>query len=212
MPTFVPEDVLKILLAIVAGGLIGFEREFRDKAAGFRTLIFISVGSTLFTILSAYLAGDKDPGRIAANIVTGVGFLGAGVIMRESGRVTGLTTAAAIWLTAAVGMSIGGGEYLLAGLTTLIATLVLGVFPRIENWIGRLHEERTYEVVCPASDEQCEQLEASLREHGLQIQKRHAIKAGDEMRLSWHVSGSPSKHVRLIRAWLNNPSLKEFHF
>jgi putative Mg2+ transporter-C (MgtC) family protein len=98
------EDVVKIILAVAAGGLIGLEREFRDKAAGFRTLIFICMGAALFTIFSARLAGTNDPTRIAANIVSGVGFLGAGVILREGGRVIGLTTAATIWLTAALGI------------------------------------------------------------------------------------------------------------
>jgi len=81
--TISSEDVIKILLAVLAGGLIGIERELRDKAAGFRTLIFISVGACLFTILSAKLAPGSDPNRIASNIVTGVGFLGAGVILRN---------------------------------------------------------------------------------------------------------------------------------
>ena len=89
---FAPEDLLKILLAVVVGGAIGIEREFRDKAAGFRTLIFICLGATLFTMFSLNLAGDKDPTRIASAIVSGVGFLGAGVILREGGRVIGLTT------------------------------------------------------------------------------------------------------------------------
>ena len=95
------EDIFKILLAIGIGGAIGLEREYRDKAAGFRTLIFICVGATLFAMLSSKLAGDRDPTRIAANIVSGVGFLGAGVILRDGGRVVGLTTAATIWLVAA---------------------------------------------------------------------------------------------------------------
>ena len=90
---FQPEDLLKLLLAVLAGGLIGSEREYRDKAAGFRTLIFICVGATLFTILSYSMATAGDPNRIAAGTVTGVGFLGAGVIMRDKGRVIGLTTA-----------------------------------------------------------------------------------------------------------------------
>ncbi len=107
------------------------EREFRDKAAGFRTLIFICLGSALFSILSAKLAVDSDTTRIATGIVTGVGFLGAGVIMREGGRVTGWTTAATIWLTAAIGMGIGGGQYLLSGATVLLAMIVLWIFPFI---------------------------------------------------------------------------------
>src|SRR5512138_2976902 len=126
-----PEDILKICLALVAGGLIGIEREFRDKAAGFRTLIFICVGAALFTIFSTKLAGDRDPTRIAANIVSGVGFLGAGVILRDGGRVIGLTTAATIWLTAALGMGIGGGEYLLVAIGVVITLVVLWVFPKM---------------------------------------------------------------------------------
>ena len=81
----IPEDVLKILLAVLIGGLIGAEREYRDKAAGFRTIILICVGATLFTILSFRLGGDGDPTRIAANIVSGVGFLGVGAILRGPG-------------------------------------------------------------------------------------------------------------------------------
>ncbi len=114
------EDALRIVLALVAGGAIGLEREFRDKAAGFRTLIFICVGAALFTLLSAKLSGGSDGTRIAANIVSGVGFLGAGVILREGGRVVGLTTAAAIWLTAALGMALGGGYYLVGGLVLAV--------------------------------------------------------------------------------------------
>src|SRR5512145_1503350 len=104
------ENLIKLSMAVVVGGILGAEREFRDKAAGFRTLILITVGSTLFTIFSL----GMDPGftrtRIAANIVTGIGFLGAGAIIREHGRVGGLTTAATIWLSAALGMGIGAGE------------------------------------------------------------------------------------------------------
>ena len=92
----ITNEMLKLGLAVLIGGVIGAEREFRDKAAGFRTIIFITIGATLFTIFSSILAGDKDPTRIAANIVTGIGFLGAGAIIREGGRVAGLTTAATI--------------------------------------------------------------------------------------------------------------------
>ena len=97
------DDLVRVGLAILIGGLIGAEREYRDKAAGFRTLIFITLGSTLFTMFSARLGGPEDPVRIAANIVTGIGFLGAGTILRGEHGVTGLTTAAAIWLSAALG-------------------------------------------------------------------------------------------------------------
>src|SRR5262245_10109658 len=119
------EDLLRIGLAILVGGLIGSEREYRDKAAGFRTIIFICVGAASFTILSAKLAQGHDPTRVAAQIVTGIGFLGAGSILREGDRIVGLTTAATVWLAAAIGMAIGGGHYALAAIVTGAALLVL---------------------------------------------------------------------------------------
>jgi putative Mg2+ transporter-C (MgtC) family protein len=107
-----PEDLIKLLVAFFLGSLLGFEREFHHKFAGLRTIILICVGACLFTIFSYRLAGDKDPTRIAAAVVTGVGFIGAGVIIHEGGEVRGLTTASTIWLAAALGIGAGGG-YLL---------------------------------------------------------------------------------------------------
>ena len=127
---FIPEDALKLVLAVVAGGLIGAEREYRDKAAGFRTIIFITIGSTLYTMFSLGIGNETNPTRIAANIVTGIGFLGAGTIMREKGKVAGLTTAATIWLAAAIGMAIGAGQYGLAVILIATAMIVLWIFKR----------------------------------------------------------------------------------
>src|SRR5262249_33409635 len=104
------EILIRFVLAAIWGGLVGAEREYRSKAAGFRTMIMISMGSCLFTMLSI-LIGGSTPDRIASNIVTGIGFLGAGVIFRGETKVNGSTTAASIWAVAAVGMGIGGGYY-----------------------------------------------------------------------------------------------------
>jgi putative Mg2+ transporter-C (MgtC) family protein len=210
--TLIPEDLLKILLALLAGGLIGVEREFRDKAAGFRTLIFISLGSTLFTLLSLKLPGNKDAARIAANIVTGVGFLGAGAILREEGRITGLTTAAAIWLTSAVGMALGGGEYLLAGLVVLIGLVVLWFFPYFDAWVDRRRGEYTYHIVCPPSGEKVAQLESAFRECGLRIQSRKQIKSDMAITSIWHVRGTPAGHACLVEKFTRDPDIKEFSF
>lgn len=120
----------KALLAIMCGGLIGVEREFHNKPAGFRTNILICLGSMLFMWLSIQVADavapgrPADPGRIAAQVVTGIGFLGAGTILQSRGRIIGLTSAAMIWVGAAVGMAIGAGYGFIGFLTTL---LVLGV-------------------------------------------------------------------------------------
>ena len=139
------ENVIKIGFAVLIGGIIGAEREFRDKAAGFRTIILITVGSTLFTIFSA----SMDPGftrtRVAANIVTGIGFLGAGAIVREHGRIGGLTTAATIWLAAALGTAAGLAEYALAVAAAVISLFVLGVLGPAEKFFERRQAENRRE-------------------------------------------------------------------
>ncbi|MFQ6104970.1 MAG: MgtC/SapB family protein [Candidatus Glassbacteria bacterium] len=120
---------LKLLLSLALGGLIGYEREAESKPAGLRTLALVSLGSCLFTIASIRIAGTEDgsfdPGRVASGIVTGVGFLGAGAILRSGGSVLGLTTAASIWLVAAIGMAVGMGMYGEALLATLIGYIIL---------------------------------------------------------------------------------------
>ena len=207
-----PDDVLKILLAVAAGGLIGLEREYRDKAAGFRTLIFICVGACLFTILSYKFAPSSDPNRIAANIVTGVGFLGAGVILRAGGRVIGLTTAAAIWLTAAVGMAIGGGEYLTAGVVVLTAMFVLWLFPALEQRIDNIREERLYEITFAGDLDQLAALERTVPETGLHIQYHSHTRSGDELTCSWNITGSPESHEKLVRRLIEHPEIKGFRY
>ena len=126
---------VKLLTALLVGGLIGLEREFHDKAAGFRTLTFICLGSTVFTILSLELGKLGDPARIAAGIVTGIGFIGAGVIIRDGGQVKGLTTVSTIWIAAALGMGIGGGYFLAVGVATALILLGLWVLPIIDRVI-----------------------------------------------------------------------------
>lgn len=206
------EDLFKILLALAAGGLVGLEREFRDKSAGFRTLIFISIGAAGFTILSSRLAMDKDPTRIAANIVTGIGFLGAGAILREGQRVTGLTTAATIWLTAALGMAIGGGEYLLAGMLSGVTVLVLWLFPFIEVGIDRTREEHVYEITCPVDLAKVKALEAKMRSTGLRVRTSQHIKQGKDMKCSWVVTGKPKNHAEFLHQLFADKDVKEFKY
>ena len=209
---FYIEDLLRIVLALLAGGMIGLEREFRDKAAGFRTLIFIAMGSAAFTILSGRLALDKDPTRIAANIVTGIGFLGAGAILREGLRVTGLTTAATIWLTAAMGMAVGGGEYLLAGMILIVTMIVLWVFPFFEVRIDKTREEHTYEVVCPVDFDKIARIEDRMRASGLRVRSDHHLKEGDHMRCSWVATGSPRRHADFLQFLFSDKEIVEFRY
>ena len=137
--------LFKLALALILGGLVGLEREFRDKPAGFRTIILISAGACIFSIISNTVAGAMvDNTRIAAQIVTGVGFLGAGAILRGRGNIFGLTTAATIWAVAAIGMAVGFGEYLFATAATVGILLVLFVFDIVERNIDRLRDTQTY--------------------------------------------------------------------
>ncbi len=125
------EMVLRILLAIALGGIIGFQRSKAEKPAGIRDLILICAGAAMFTLVSIYGFGEGDQTRVAAGIVTGIGFLGAGVILRrgEGGGVKGLTTASTIWITAGIGMAAGAGLYIIAPVATLMVLVVL-LLPR----------------------------------------------------------------------------------
>ncbi len=130
--------LLHLVLAVVLGGAIGLERELQQKAAGLRTNILICAGAALFTELSLAMTAEfGDPSRIAAQIVTGVGFLGAGAIIQGRGTVTGLTTAATMWLVAAIGMAVGFGALLEATGTTLLVVVVLVALRPIERWIEK---------------------------------------------------------------------------
>jgi putative Mg2+ transporter-C (MgtC) family protein len=210
--TIDPIDFNKLLLALLLGGLIGAEREFRDKAAGFRTLIFICCGATLFTIFSLKLGGDSDAARIAAQIVSGVGFLGAGVILREGGRVIGLTTASTIWLAAAIGMGVGSGQFAFASAATGVLLAVLWVFPKVEHWIDNIREERTYEVICALNAEKFGQLENTLRQCGLKVRSRRQVKSGANMVCTWETTGRPRNHERLMKQLVADPEVQEFKF
>src|SRR4051794_9609629 len=131
-----PEALLRVLVAAALGGAVGLERELRDREAGFRTHMLVAVGSALFTLVSAYGFRDflvhggsvvrADPTRIAAQIVTGIGFLGAGAIIRQGLSIRGLTTAATLWVVAAIGLAAGAGYYSAAVITTLLALFSLG--------------------------------------------------------------------------------------
>jgi putative Mg2+ transporter-C (MgtC) family protein len=122
-----PDDLVSVVLAVVFGAAVGLEREIRGKSAGLRTNLLICLGAAVFTIISRQMAAGQQESatRIAAQIVTGVGFLGAGAIIQDRAGVHGLTTAATIWLVASIGMGCGAGLYGLAALATLIALIVL---------------------------------------------------------------------------------------
>lgn len=209
---FIPDDLIKLLAAILVGGIIGAEREFRDKAAGFRTLILICVGSTLFTLFSFRMNADGDPTRMAANIVTGIGFLGAGVILRDGGRITGLTTAATIWLAAALGVGIGGGFYTLVAVATVLIAVVLMVFPRFERWIDEQRAWHTYEIVLDVNSRKLREIEGMFEEYQLQVRQRKRVRRGRDLICTWAAHGRPKDHDLLVERLLADKDVKEIRF
>ena len=207
------ENTIKILLAVLIGGVIGAEREFQDKAAGFRTMILITVGSALFTIFSA----SMDPGftrtRIAANIVTGIGFLGAGAIVREGGKIAGLTTAATIWLSAALGMGVGAGDLYFVLASTAITLFVLWVFPHIEARIDRVREARTYKIVIKINDlKKLEKIQGTFQDCSLKVFEHHQAKSEEAVIGTWKTIGSPSNQEKFVLLMMKDKDIRELDY
>jgi len=135
--------ILRLLLAALLGGAVGLEREIHEKAAGFRTHILVCIGSCLIMLTSMHVfdiykgIADVDPGRIAAQVVSGIGFLGAGTIIRSRASIVGLTTAASLWSIAGVGLAVGSGLYLLGGFATILILASLLILSRVHHKVGR---------------------------------------------------------------------------
>lgn len=147
------ESFIPIFVAALAGGLIGMEREYRDKSAGFRTMILIALGSALFTSLSMAMGGrEGESTRIAAAVVTGVGFLGAGVVLKDGATIKGLTTAAAIWLVASLGMAAAAQKYELVTVVTSLSLVVLWLMPPVERLLDKMHEFIEIRITIKNSD------------------------------------------------------------
>jgi putative Mg2+ transporter-C (MgtC) family protein len=183
---------LRILISLAVGSAIGFEREYSSKAAGLRTMIMICLGSTILTLMSLVLeANSKD--RIASSIVTGVGFLGAGVIFKDGLTVKGLTTASTIWISAALGMAIGAGQYFTA-LTGLAAVLiVLAVLDRVQQFIERMHQVRSYTIATSNYFEFIPRFERELRSRKIAFRVKRDMKEVDSFVVVYDCSGTETK-------------------
>jgi len=208
----VPVDVLKLLAAFAIGGLVGAEREFHDKAAGLRTIILICVGACLFTIFSVKIAGNMDPGRIAAQVVTGVGFLGAGVILHRQGQVRGLTTASTIWIAAALGVGAGVGYILYTLIAAALAVFVLWGLPRVEGMLEGARTFRAYRITTPLSPKRQPQIGRILKEAGLQSKQERRLKRDDELIYVWWAGGKPEAHEKAITALIADPDVKGLEY
>ena len=208
-----PLDIInKLIAAILIGGAIGLERELRSKSAGFRTMILICLGATMYTIFSQYLGQHSSPDRIASNVVVGIGFLGAGVIFRSSSSVTGITTAATIWLTAALGVSIGIGWYTVAVAACLMMLVVLFVFSFMDNAIDKINQLREYKISYPYEEQQQHKYETLFKNYKLSVKTRSQSKEGNIITGTWMVGGNEKNHHEFIEQILKDNTVTSFSF
>ncbi len=208
-----PDNIVeKLLLSLVIGGLIGAEREYRSKSAGFRTLTLICLGSTLFTIFSILIGANGNPDRIASNIATGIGFVGAGVIFKGDFGVNGITTAAMIWATAALGMGIGAGYEFISAIACALILAMLFLFSRLEGWIDRINQVRDYKIVCEFNEQTLHSYEECFREHHLKFKRSREIKSENLITGEWVARGSEKNHLNFVHSILKNPAVKRFEF
>lgn len=203
--------VFKLFYCFVIGGVIGAEREFRSKSAGFRTMILICIGSFLFTTFSIHIS-PASPDRIASNILTGIGFIGAGVIFRSENGVNGITTAASIWITAALGMGIAAGYYWLVLAATLLVLALLFLFTRFEAWIDKTNQNRRYKIITDYHHDVLNQYEQLMKECHLHFKRSRRTRLGENITGTWMVSGSEKAHDDFVEKILSEPSVKEFEF
>ena len=210
MPTL---DVLlfRILLVVLVGGLVGAERELRSNSAGFRTMILICLGSFLFTTFSIHISG-ATPDRIASNIVTGIGFIGGGVIFKSENRVNGITTAATIWAVAALGMGIADGAYSAVLISTVIILAALLLLIKLESLMDDVNQSHTYKIVSVYKEDLLKEYETLLEECNLKFKRIKRTKNGDYIIGTWLAHGSEKNHNRFTKQILHDASVKEFEF
>ena len=204
------ETALQIGLSFGIGTAIGLEREYRSKAAGLRTMIMICVGSTLFTQVSISMS-DMAPERIASNIITGIGFLGAGVIFKDGLTINGITTATTIWISAALGMAVGGGEYFVAMVGSVIVLIVLSLFENLQKVISRAHQARSYKITFMEDGFRLS-LEELLRKLKLTFHKARDGKSEKDYTVVYEVSGSEKKLEMLNTFLKEQPQVKAYEY
>jgi len=208
-----PFDVLllRLLLVMLIAGVIGAEREYHSKSAGFRTMILICLGSFLFTTFSKIMSVES-PDRVASNIVTGIGFLGAGVIFKTENRVNGITTAATIWAVAALGMGIANGAYGLVLASTMFVLVLLLLLTKLEELIDRVNQSHTYRIVSGYKEDLLNEYEKLFEECKLKYKRLKRTKRGDNIIGTWLVQGTARNHNKFTKQILQHPTVKEFEF
>ena len=196
------KTMVRLVLAAVLGGIIGLERELKHRPAGLRTNMFICFGAAMFTILSTELAGEwgiGDHTRIAAQIIPGIGFIGAGSILHDKGGVSGLTTAATLFVVASIGMAAGGGLYLMAIFSTMLIYLALHVLGFLERQFNLKPLYMNYSILSgKTADDLVAEVNAILEDQGKEMQAMRLSRSGENEKLVFRVDGTRHEHKQLM--------------
>lgn len=199
---------LRILVSLVLGGLIGLEREWHNHAAGFRTHMLVCVGSTMIMLLSIYGFGDfayeynvrMDPARLAAQVVSGIGFLGAGAIIRNGSSISGLTTAASIWVVAAIGLCVGAGFFFVASLVTVLVIIILLLLNKFERSFHNKRSQNEVFVRIANTEGGVARIVELLEKEGLHIVQMSLEAPNDDQE---------NEGIRTLRIKLHKPRSKD---
>lgn len=199
-------DLLRLGISILCGAALGYERQIKNKTAGFRTIILISMGAAIFTMIA-----QKAGLGVNINIITGIGFIGAGVIFKDGFNISGLTTAAVIWISAAIGMAAGAGSISLAIIATVCTLAVLLIFHYVEEYMDKLSHEMLLTVVFSNTDiRNVDLLEQIVAEHHLELKVKQISKANESLIAAVRVTGHRKRIRQLDRHLLTVPEIKAF--
>jgi putative Mg2+ transporter-C (MgtC) family protein len=204
------DQLLKVLIALVMGALLGIEREYKRKAAGMRTMTLICMSSAVFTILSAKLGFPGSPDRVASNILTGVGFIGAGVIFKNDYTIDGITTAASIWIAAAIGMAVGMSNYFLAATALAGSLIVLVVLEYVEKKISQVNDKRLYTVYFYEEKAPHLDVEKLLQQFRLKYRRILMVRKEKLIEVNYEVRGPKAKMEQLDEFLLNNNNVFQY--
>jgi putative Mg2+ transporter-C (MgtC) family protein len=203
------ELLFQLALAVVLGGAIGLERELRGKPAGLRTNVLICIGATLFTVLSQHIsAGRGDPGRIAAQVLTGIGFIGAGTILHLRGSISGLTSAATIWVVTAIGMAVGSSAYVEAlGATGLVGLVLVGL-GKAEKYLATKASRSNLVIHARPESTALEDLEAVVRGSGLEVERVVARHENVDLVIELTLRGPRRLHDQAVLSIVHHPLVR----
>jgi putative Mg2+ transporter-C (MgtC) family protein len=206
----VKNELVLIFISVILGLLIGAEREYRNKSAGLRTFILVCFGSCLFTILSIKI-GVANPDRLAANIITGIGFLGAGVIFKGDNKIDGITTATTIWATASIGMAVGSGYVYFSLLGTVLVLLILSSLTYLQTFIDNYHKIREYKIAVTSS-ENIKYCETIFKEHHLKYMMIKQQYTQGNLSVTWRLTGKNNHHEEVIRCLMDDEKIIAYQF